>query len=1449
MLVITLGVSHNKNIVHKAHQNSFLEKKRAQSEKALGAFTDERVHLHFDKSFYKPGEDIWFQAYLVNEVDLTPSEISDFVNVELVNPKGAVEKKIKLLVKDGAASGDFHLDEQKPGGMYKVRAFSQWQKNDTSNLLFEKELQVQSVVLPRIKMKLDFDKKSYGQGETVLADVKIERNDNSPLSFHKLSYNVRIAGKVVEASELHTERNGTAKISYRLPEDMDQSDVLLNVMFEFEGASESISRAIPIASKHIKLSFYPEGGELAMGLTNNVAFAATNKKGKGIDVTGYIVNEEGRKMASFQSFYNGMGSFALKPDKATEYRAIVTSPEGIAGHFELPKAVVNGVALQVSTATQNNFELNLESPVDQELSIVGMTRGKVYYTGAIKARKGGNTLSIAQNEFPMGICRFTVFNTQGTALSERLAFANYHPGLNLNIRTSKEKYAPREKVVVYLEASDKDGSPIECNLSVSVVDDQLLSFAADKQSNILGKLLLEPELRGKVKDAGFYFDGTEDRAEGALDYLLLTRGWRKFSWKRISGQEQVSITNLPEKAIFGAQLMDRWTSSPIEGALAHMAGTNEKVVTDKDGNFKFVDVDLTKGPVNVVFKKEGYDSLVISANTYSTSQRFYMTDPLKAQKYYSRFNLDFEILEVDEDMVENEAPMAEDMLIANNEIPMELERRAFQVVQKNKAVAKAENGKLIEKEDKDNGFMREPVMMNAMDSIVFGDAFGKKNLWFDKNINPIYRQEYVLYQAREFPTRTYDPNEVVSQRTDFNTTVFWKGNVQTDAGGKAELSFYNNDKISSFNIVAEGIGAKGQLFHSSHKYYTQLPFNMDVKIPVTASFGDVVEIPLTLKNNTQNVLKGQLKVTYGDGLVAIESLPEELVVKAFEASTMYLPFRVADRPGKTVLSVSFTGEGVHDAFQKQILISPKGFPQQLSFSGQELYDKFQFEITSPIKGSVKANFKAYPNLLDEMLAGIESILREPSGCFEQTSSSTYPNIMVMQYLREAGKSDREVESKALGLIDRGYKRLTSYETSEKGYEWFGSAPSHEALTAYGLMEFIDMQQVYGKVDRNMLERTKKYLLDKRDGKGGFLRNSKALDRFGRASQTITNAYIVWALTEAGVKAVDVEFKNGLLHSLQKKDGYELSLMALSAFNLGKKEEASKLLVKLEDLQQKDGSFSGEESITKSGGVALAIETTSLAVLSMLKAEKPNREAIMQGIDFILNNRSFGGYGSTQSTVLALKALTAFAKASKRTKSPGSIELFIDGKLARELDYEAGRTGEIVFEGLEAYLSAGHHRVDVRFKGTESALPYALDLEWNSTLPASAANCQVALETQLNEVEMGVGELVRLKTTLTNTRKEGLPMAMVKIGIPGGLSAQAWQLKELKENGVIDFYETSPDYVICYFRDMAPSETLEILLDLKAEIPGSYESPASSAYLYYTDEYKCWKKTDNIQINP
>ncbi|HEY4789290.1 MAG TPA: hypothetical protein VIH57_24740, partial [Bacteroidales bacterium] len=83
---------------------------------------------------------------------------SDVVHVELINPKGAVEKSLTLQTIQGICFGNFTIDESMPGGIYKIKAYTNWMQNFGDDYFFEKELIVQKVVLTRVLSKLDFKK-------------------------------------------------------------------------------------------------------------------------------------------------------------------------------------------------------------------------------------------------------------------------------------------------------------------------------------------------------------------------------------------------------------------------------------------------------------------------------------------------------------------------------------------------------------------------------------------------------------------------------------------------------------------------------------------------------------------------------------------------------------------------------------------------------------------------------------------------------------------------------------------------------------------------------------------------------------------------------------------------------------------------------------------------------------------------------------------------------------------------------------------------------------------------------------------------------------------------------------------------------------------------------------------------------------------------------------------
>ena len=112
------------------------------------------------------------------------------------------------------------------------------------------------------------------------------------------------------------------------------------------------------------------------------------------------------------------------------------------------------------------------------------------------------------------------------------------------------------------------------------------------------------------------------------------------------------------------------------------------------------------------------------------------------------------------------------------------------------------------------------------------------------------------------------------------------------------------------------------------------------------------------------------------------------------------------------------------------------------------------------------------------IEGMDSILRMPSGCFEQVSSSLYPDIMVLEYLESLGSNDENdnLKTKAKDYINVGYQKLLTYEVPGEpgGFSLYGRPKAETVLTAYGLMELKDLSKVYD-IDEKVLKRMEKFL--------------------------------------------------------------------------------------------------------------------------------------------------------------------------------------------------------------------------------------------------------------------------------------------------------------------------------------------------------------------------------------
>ena len=100
----------------------------------------EKVYLHTDRTYYFPGDDIWFKAYLIDAADRLLSDNSNNLHVELISPSSKIIASKLIRLDNGLGNGDFRLPDSIKSGRYKFRAYTNYIRNFSDQLFFSKEI-------------------------------------------------------------------------------------------------------------------------------------------------------------------------------------------------------------------------------------------------------------------------------------------------------------------------------------------------------------------------------------------------------------------------------------------------------------------------------------------------------------------------------------------------------------------------------------------------------------------------------------------------------------------------------------------------------------------------------------------------------------------------------------------------------------------------------------------------------------------------------------------------------------------------------------------------------------------------------------------------------------------------------------------------------------------------------------------------------------------------------------------------------------------------------------------------------------------------------------------------------------------------------------------------------------------------------------------------------------
>jgi hypothetical protein len=242
-------------------------------------------------------------------------------------------------------------------------------------------------------------------------------------------------------------------------------------------------------------------------------------------------------------------------------------------------------------------------------------------------------------------------------------------------------------------------------------------------------------------------------------------------------------------------------------------------------------------------------------------------------------------------------------------------------------------------------------------------------------------------------------------RQFFPETLFWLPEAVTDEGGHASVEIPIADSITTWRLSALASSQDGRLGAAT------------VGLPVALTQGDEVSVPVAVYNYLPEAQRVRLELEPADWYTALSdqstSLPiyqSTITIGADDVEVVYFRLRV-ERFGRHALQVTAWGQQQSDAIQKEVTVHPDGKRFDFAISdrlepalGGAEGDGTDVETTIPIPaqaipGTARVDVKIYPGILSQVVEGMESILRMPYGCFEQTTSATYPNVLVMDYMQ------------------------------------------------------------------------------------------------------------------------------------------------------------------------------------------------------------------------------------------------------------------------------------------------------------------------------------------------------------------------------------------------------------------------------------------------------------------
>ncbi|XP_043115190.1 alpha-2-macroglobulin-like protein 1 [Puntigrus tetrazona] len=545
--------------------------------------------------------------------------------------------------------------------------------------------------------------------------------------------------------------------------------------------------------------------------------------------------------------------------------------------------------------------------------------------------------------------------------------------------------------------------------------------------------------------------------------------------------------------------------------------------------------------------------------------------------------------------------------------------------------------------------------------------------------------------------------------------------------------------------------------------------------------------------------------------------------------------------------VTLPDKGRVDTVMQSVLVEAEGTKQ--SVTQNELIcvtDRLQQTTVSLnlpkvfVKDSAKSFITVMGDLMGRALRNIADLLAMPYGCGEQNMLLFAPNIYILQYLESSGQLTPEIKNRAVTFLQSGYQRELTYMHLDGSYSAFGSNdPSGNTwLTAFVMKSFGGAKN-YIFIDQNSIDRAKEWLGRQQQDNGCFASVGKLyhIDMMGGVSDEVTlSAYITAALLELGVQKTDPMISKSLeclkVSSRNITNTYVTALLSYTFTLAGDEQMRQSLVSNLDQQAKREGVgryWSLGNNAQPTGSVE--VETSAYVLLALLSGPSLPGFGLNYSASVVhwltKKQNAYGGFSSTQDTVVALQAL---AKYSAATYNPeGSITVSVTSPSGQRNQFTVNQNNRLLYQEKQLQEATGTYKLRAEGKGcvfVQFALYYNIPPPPEALAFKIKANPGVCSNTK--NPAFTLTTTVRYNGTRAETN-----MVIINVKLLSGFKPDETSLQALREDPSIRRLDVDEDHVIFYLDSLKKSQEKSISLQLVQEVPVQNLKPAVvTVYDYY-----------------